>query len=278
MAKHDITQTNRVARAMIEKTENPRHRFLLMAYDRHRSLEMAGRYEELFTPDMMVGEPALSHPRTPGEPQARGRRSRQKPLSHVEGDQPVRVLRGARRDRGVGQFRGVDLGRLSAGVGAYAADQQDPELHPALSRRAPGEERAQEWEVRGRRQQNVLLYKKKKKKKKRVPDVLGPTTTRAALMGEDIWEPDPQKAEIVELAPEDVLTMDEAGRPLDPLKSSRYRRTTRWCWARCRPLNDWSKRRRTAIVRHYNPGGCGAGVLTRAPAANVYNGPFRSRS
>lgn len=57
MIVHDITETNQAVRRLIEKTENPRHRFLLMAYDRHRSLEMAGRYEELFEPDMMVQNP-----------------------------------------------------------------------------------------------------------------------------------------------------------------------------------------------------------------------------
>jgi hypothetical protein len=30
----------------LEVTENPRHRFLLQAYYRHRYLELAGRYEE----------------------------------------------------------------------------------------------------------------------------------------------------------------------------------------------------------------------------------------
>jgi len=53
----DITKTNRAVRDLLDRTENPRHRFLLMAYDRHRNLEMAGRYEELIAPDMMVEEP-----------------------------------------------------------------------------------------------------------------------------------------------------------------------------------------------------------------------------
>ena len=57
MIAHDITRTNRAVRLLIESTHNARHRFLLMAYDRHRNLEMAGRYEELFAPDMMVKEP-----------------------------------------------------------------------------------------------------------------------------------------------------------------------------------------------------------------------------
>ena len=42
---------------LIEVTENPRHRYLLEAYDRHRNLEHAGRFEEIFTPEMTVEHP-----------------------------------------------------------------------------------------------------------------------------------------------------------------------------------------------------------------------------
>ena len=38
-------------------TENPRHRYLLQAYDRHRNLEHAGRFEEIFAPEMTVDHP-----------------------------------------------------------------------------------------------------------------------------------------------------------------------------------------------------------------------------
>jgi hypothetical protein len=44
-----------------------------------------------------------------------------------------------------------------------------------------------------------------------------PYDDKGRLMGEDIWEPDPDKAELVKLAPEDVLGMEEAGRLLNPL-------------------------------------------------------------
>jgi hypothetical protein len=53
----DITKTNQAVRNLLDRTESCRHRFLLMAYDRHRNLEMAGRYEEILAPDMMVEEP-----------------------------------------------------------------------------------------------------------------------------------------------------------------------------------------------------------------------------
>ena len=57
MAQIDITQTNKAVREQIEVTENPRHRYLLQAYGRHRNLEHAGRVEEIFAPEMMVERP-----------------------------------------------------------------------------------------------------------------------------------------------------------------------------------------------------------------------------
>ena len=55
--KFDITETNTAVERLLEKTENPRHRYLLTAYNRHRYLEMAGRYAEIFTPEMTVEHP-----------------------------------------------------------------------------------------------------------------------------------------------------------------------------------------------------------------------------
>jgi len=57
MNRFDITQTNAAVERLIETTENPRHLYLLHAYNRHRYLEMAGRFEEIFTPEMMVERP-----------------------------------------------------------------------------------------------------------------------------------------------------------------------------------------------------------------------------
>ena len=56
--KHlDITRTNIAVQELIERTENPRHRYLLQAYDRHRNLEHAARFEEIFSPEMTVEHP-----------------------------------------------------------------------------------------------------------------------------------------------------------------------------------------------------------------------------
>jgi hypothetical protein len=53
----DITKTNMAVQELIAVTENPRHRYLLEAYDRHRNLEHAGRFEEIFAPEMTVEHP-----------------------------------------------------------------------------------------------------------------------------------------------------------------------------------------------------------------------------
>lgn len=57
MSRFDITQTNVAVERLIETTTNPRHLYLLHAYNRHRYLEMAGRFEEIFAPDMTVEKP-----------------------------------------------------------------------------------------------------------------------------------------------------------------------------------------------------------------------------
>ena len=54
MPKYGITETNIEVERLLDKTQNPRHRYLLMAFARHRYLEIAGRYSELLGPDMTV--------------------------------------------------------------------------------------------------------------------------------------------------------------------------------------------------------------------------------
>src|SRR6516164_1855572 len=69
MGKYDVTKLNVAIDRLLAVTENPRHRFLLQAYSRHRYLEVAGRYEEIFAPEMMVSSPVyhLHVGGTPGD-------------------------------------------------------------------------------------------------------------------------------------------------------------------------------------------------------------------
>src|SRR5574340_255924 len=57
MIAHDVRRTNDAIDRLLEVTTNPRHRFLLQTFYRHRFLEIAGRYEEIFAPEMMCERP-----------------------------------------------------------------------------------------------------------------------------------------------------------------------------------------------------------------------------
>jgi hypothetical protein len=57
MPKFDVTKLSVAIDRLLETTTNPRHRFMLQASSRHRYLEVAGRYEEIFAPDMMSMHP-----------------------------------------------------------------------------------------------------------------------------------------------------------------------------------------------------------------------------
>jgi len=57
MAKLDLMQLTVAADELLEVTENPLQRQILEVYRRHVLLEVAGRWEEIFAPDMIVEHP-----------------------------------------------------------------------------------------------------------------------------------------------------------------------------------------------------------------------------
>src|SRR5262245_45791072 len=57
MLNLDITKCNVAIDRLLEVTTNPRHRFILMAYARHRHLEFSGQYEAVLTDEMMNDHP-----------------------------------------------------------------------------------------------------------------------------------------------------------------------------------------------------------------------------
>ena len=91
--KLDITKTNIAVQRALEVTENPRHRYLLQAYDRHRNLEHAGRFEEIFAPEMTVEHPVYRFNMI-GQPPMKlgGPRPGGAALSPLGRDEPVRLL------------------------------------------------------------------------------------------------------------------------------------------------------------------------------------------
>lgn len=55
--KYDIRLLTKAADTLLKTTNDPRHRRILLNYRRHAMLEVSGRYEEIFSPDMTVENP-----------------------------------------------------------------------------------------------------------------------------------------------------------------------------------------------------------------------------
>lgn len=209
MFPHDITQTNRAVRRLIDKTENPRHRFLLMAFDRHRNLEMAGRYEELFTPDMMVGEPVYH---------IRANRVNLK----LEGADLVKSLyrMWAATNQSVFYVENEEVAVAdnfvaSVAVGFQQVSGRSLRINRILNYvpRFIGDRLVKRVLASGKFEADdnaMYLYKS-------TYQMFWPYDAQGRLLGEDIWEPDPDKAVITKLDPADVLTMEQSRRLLDPL-------------------------------------------------------------
>ena len=56
----DITKINVATDRLLEVTTNPRHRYILMSYARHRALEFSGQYEDVVAEDMMNPHPVYT--------------------------------------------------------------------------------------------------------------------------------------------------------------------------------------------------------------------------
>jgi hypothetical protein len=57
MPVFDVRNVVRVPDRLLADTENPRHRRILLNFRRHALLEVAGRWREILTPEMMSAEP-----------------------------------------------------------------------------------------------------------------------------------------------------------------------------------------------------------------------------
>ena len=56
----DITKINVAIDRLLDVTTNPRHRYILMSYARHRALEFSGHYEDVVAEDMMNPHPVYT--------------------------------------------------------------------------------------------------------------------------------------------------------------------------------------------------------------------------
>jgi len=183
----DITETNKAVQKLIEVTENPRHRYLLQAYDRHRNLEHAGRFEEIFTPEMTVEHPVYRFNMI-GQPEMKLEgRAQIEPLYRHWAETNQSIFYNENETVAVGDFMVVStmtgyqqiLGSALTAAGIDA----DPDAMYLLRGRV-----AMIW----------------------------PYDERCRLIGENVWEYDDTEHDLVKLAPDEVLTTEQAAELLEP--------------------------------------------------------------
>jgi hypothetical protein len=209
MARYDITKTNVAVTRLLEETTNPRHRFLLMAYDRHRNLEMAGRYEEIFAPEMMAAKP-IYHVHA------------NKTNAKLEGQDAVKGLyrMWAETNQAIFYTENEQVAVADNFIASMTIVHQQVSgkaltMNTVLSY-LPGFiseavlKRVLSAKGLKADENSMYLYKN-------VIQMIWPYDDRGRLVGEDVWEPDPDNAEIIKLDPGEVLTTAQAATLLNPL-------------------------------------------------------------
>ena len=209
MAKFDVTKLNVAVDKLLETTENPRHRFLLQAYSRHRYLEVAGRYDEIFTPDMMSNDPVYHFHQAGVETVLRGQdqvkslyrmwSETNQTIFFVESEQVAvadnfiaSVATTYQQVSGKGLKQGKFLSYLPSSISRLL-------LEKTLGKKEHKPD-----------DNDMFLYKTIGMQ------MIWPYDDRGRLMGEDVWEPEPSEADLIKLDPADVLTTEESAKLLAP--------------------------------------------------------------
>jgi len=186
MFEFDITQTNVAVERLLEQTMNPRHRFLLETYNRHRYLEMAGRYEEIFAPEMTVDHPVYRFDLF---------------------DEKL-VLDGAEQVKAVyAEWAATNQCIFYAEGEELAVGDHMVVSRATLYQQTPGAVLA----AAGVPVDPEVTYLAKTREA-----MVWPYDDECRLMGEDVWEYDTSEREFIPLAPENVLTIEQSAELLDP--------------------------------------------------------------
>lgn len=183
----DITKTNVAVQELIEQTENPRHRFLLQAYDRHRNLEHAGRFEEIFSPEMTVEHPIYRFNMIGQPPTTLEGREQVEPLYRFWAETNQSIFYNEAETVAVGDWMVV-----STMIGYQQT------LGSALVAGGVEADEDAMYLLRGR----VAM--------------VWPYDERGRLVGENVWEYDAGEHDLIKLDSDDVLTTERAAELLEP--------------------------------------------------------------
>jgi hypothetical protein len=210
LPKLDVRTLNLAVDRLLEKTTNPRHRFLLAAYARHRLLEVAGRYKEIFAPDMTVPEPVYHFDLMGAKIVARGR-------AQVEGlyrmwaqtHQSVFYIESEEIAVADHFVSSVTTGYQQVSGKAIRESKLMSYLPSGIVRRLLAHALAKQSHAAD--ENDMYLFHAKG------VQMIWPYDDQGRLIGEDVWEPEHDTAGFIKLDPKDVLTTAEAGRLLSPL-------------------------------------------------------------
>lgn len=187
MSRFDITKTNIAVERLIETTENERHLYLLHAYNRHRYLEMAGRWKEIFAPDMTV----------------------EKPVYHFTMLGKTITLEGAEAVQAVyDEWTRTNMCVFYTDDEKLAVSDHMIVSTSTMYQQTPGSVLAAE----GIPVDPDAMYLTKT-----AEHMIWPYDDKGLLVGEDVWEYDETVRDIIALDPADVLTAEQSGKLLAPL-------------------------------------------------------------
>jgi hypothetical protein len=187
MLEFDITRTNMAVEQLLEVTDNPRHRYMLEAYNRHRYLEMAGRYKEIFEPEMTVEHPVYRFDFYGQKLLLDGREQVEAVYRDwTESDQCV--FYSESEELAIGDTMIVSRSRL------YQQTLGEALVEMGIDADADAMYLAATWIA-----------------------MIWPYDSRCRMIGEDVWEYDTSERQFIKLAPADVLTAEGARELLEPL-------------------------------------------------------------
>jgi hypothetical protein len=209
MRNLDITKCNVAIDRLLEVTTNPRHRFILMSYARHRHLEFSGHYEDVLNGHMMADHPTYTIRALGIDIMINGKDEvRTLYKNWAETNQCVFYL----EDEQVAVADNFVASRLTVYQqiwgGTFAAAKVLRILPKGLSRKLF----IKLLKFKGVSVDLNCMYLYKN-----LEQWFWPYDDRGRLMREDILEPDRTTAEIIKLDPAEVLTAARASELLLPL-------------------------------------------------------------
>jgi hypothetical protein len=207
MAKLDVTKLNVAVDRLLETTQNPRHRFMLQVYARHRALEVAGRWEEIFAPDMMNPNPEYHF--TQAGIHARGQDA-VKSLYRMWADTDQSIFYVDKEEVAVADHfvaSVVDGYQQLSGKSLRQAKVLKHLPHHFSEELVAKALATKNWKADD---DDLFLYKMR-------IEMVWPFDDRGRVSGEDVYEPDPDRSEVQKLDRADVLTTQQAAKLLAPI-------------------------------------------------------------